>query len=253
MDYGMGTAAPGGGETTTNDDRREQPSAGGDTESGACPPEGSGSALAGRTSRHLSERDVARRRAEERQSGWDLIDGHTSTCRTLGVNCADVSPADLRRAALSDDPRVQVSRLTALFKACGIVGLADEVERADVVRVAAEQAPQGEGERQTLFQAIAADRIAMRSAGEAASGRHTPQVAAIYTGDFVKASKLHAGLQDRLQAMRRAASPPPTEIHGHVHLHAGGPPPLLAGGGALPLAVVRPARTPDVRDAEQTA
>ena len=59
----------------------------------------------------------------------------------LDVNCGDVSPEDFRRGALSDDPRVQVSRLKTLFRACGIVGVADEVERADVVRVAAEYAP----------------------------------------------------------------------------------------------------------------
>jgi len=186
-----------------------------------------------------------------REGGWDLIDGHTSTCRMLDVNCGDVSPEDFRRGALSDDPRVQVSRLKALFRACGIVGVADEVERADVVRVAAEYAPQSEGERQLVFQAIATHFMALRSAGEAMSGRHAPQVAALCTGDFVKVSKLHATLQGTLQAMRRDASPPPKEIHGHVHLHADGIPPMLVGGGDdWPSAAVRPALAPpDAPDA----
>jgi hypothetical protein len=148
----------------------------------------------------------------------------------LDINCGDVSPQDFLRAALSDDPRVQVSRLKGLFKACGIVGVADEVERADVVRVAAEYAPQSEGERQLVFQAIATHFMALRSAGEAMSGRHAPQVAALCTGDFVKVSKLHASLQATLQAMRYNPSPPRTEIHGHVHLHTGGAPPLPVGG-----------------------
>jgi hypothetical protein len=125
-----------------------------------------GSVLRDRAPGYLSERDVARRRADERRGAWDLIDGHTTTCRMLDVNGGDVSPEDFRRGALSDDPRVQVSRLKALFRACGIVGVADEVERADVVRVAAEYAPQSEGERHVVFQAIAAHFMARRSAPE---------------------------------------------------------------------------------------
>ena len=239
MDYGEGTAAPIGGDTKASS---EQPGGG---ESRGGPPEDAGSALRDRPPRFLSERDVARRRADERRGAWDLIDGHTTTCRMLDVNCGDVSPQDFRRAALSDDPRVQVSRLKALFRACGIVGVADEVERADVVRVAAEYAPQSEGERQLVFQAIATHFMALRSAGEAMSGRHAPQVASLCTGDFVKVSKLHASLQGTLQAMRRDASPPPTEIHGHVHLHAGGVPPMLVGGAdAPPSAAVMPALAP---------
>lgn len=222
MDYGEGTAATICGATTVNSEQR-----GGDIE---VPPADIGGASRDRTPHYLSQRDVARRRADERQGGWDLIDGHTKTCRMLDVNCGDVSPPDFRRAALSEDPRVQVSRLKALFRACGIVGVADEVERADAVRVAAEYAPRSEGERQLVFQAIATHFMAMRSAGEAMSGSHGPQVAALCTADFVKVSKLHASLQGTLQAMRRDASPAPTEIHGHVHLHTGGAPPLPVGG-----------------------
>jgi hypothetical protein len=173
----------------------------------------------------------------------------------LDINCGDVSPQDFRRAALSDDPRVQVSRLKALFKACGIVGVADEVERADVVRVAAEYAPQSEGERQLVFQAIATNFMALHSAGEAMSGRHAPQVAALCTADFVKVSKLHASLQAALQAMRYNPSPPRTEIHGHVHLHTGGVPPLPVGGAdARPSEAARlslaPPDAPDALGAE---
>jgi hypothetical protein len=198
---------------------------------------------------------MVRRRADERRGAWDIIDGHTTTCRMLDVNCGDVSPEDFRRGALTDDPRVQVSRLKALFRACGIVGVADEVERADVVRVAAEYAPQSEAERQLVFQAIATHLMALRSVGEAMSGRHIPQIAALYTGDFVKASKLHASLQGTLQAMRFSASPPPAEIHGHVHLHAGGVPPMLVGGDDdWPVGVVRPElaapEAPDAPDAD---
>jgi hypothetical protein len=241
MDYGEGIAAPIGGYTTTNDERR-----GGERREG--PPDDTGGALRDRPPRFLSERDVARRLADEGRGGLDLIDGHTTTCRMLDVNCGDVSPEDFRRGALSDDPRVQVSRLKTLFRACGIVGVADEVERADVVRVAAEYAPRSEGERQLVFQAIATHFMALRSAGEAMSGRHAPQVASLCTGDFVKVSKLHASLQGTLQAMRPSASPPPTEIHGHVHLHAGGVPPMLVGGAdARPSAAVRPAlAAPDI-------
>ena len=222
MDYDEGTAATICGATTVNSEQR------GGGEGG--PPADIGGASRDRPPTYLSQRDVARRRADERQGGWDLIDGHTTTCRMLDVNCGDVSPQDFQRAAISDDPRVQVSRLKALFRACGIAGVADEVERADVVRVAAEYAPQGEGERQLVFQAIATHFMAMRSAGEAMSGGHGPQVAALCTADFVKVSKLHASLQGTLQAMRRDASPPPTEIHGHVHLHTGGVPPLPVAG-----------------------
>ena len=238
MDYGEGIAAPIGGDTATNNERR-----GG--ESRGAPPEDTGGGLRDRPPSFLSERDMARRRADERRGGWDLIDGHTTTCRLLDINCGDVSPEDFRRGALSDDPRVQLSRLKALFRACGIVGVADEVERADVVRVAAEYAPQSEGERQLVFQAIATHFMALRSAGEAMSGRHAPQVASLCAGDFVKVSKLHASLQGTLQAMRRDASPPPTEIHGHVHLHAGGIPPLLVDAAdACPSEAVMPALAP---------
>lgn len=248
MDYGEGIAAPIGGDTTTNDEQL-----GGERREG--PPDDTGSALRDRPPGYLSERDVARRRADERRGGWDLIDGHTSTCRLLDINCGDVSPQDFRRAALSDDPRVQVSRLKALFKACGVVGVADEVERADVVRVAAEYAPQSEGERQLVFQAIATHFMALRSAGEAMSGRHAPQVAALCTGDFVKVSKLHASLQATLQAMRYNPSPPRTEIHGHVHLHTGGVPSLPVGDGdTLPSEAARlslaPPDAPDASGAE---
>lgn len=232
MDYGEGTAATICGATTVNSEQR------GGGEGG--PPADIGGASRDRPPTYLSQRDVALRRADERRGGLDLIDGHTSTCRLLDINCGDVSPQDFRRAALSDDPRVQVSRLKALFKACGIVGVADEVERADVVRVAAEYAPQSEGERQLVFQAIATNFMALRSAGEAMSGRHAPQVAALCTADFVKVSKLHASLQATLQGMRYNPSPPRTEIHGHVHLHTGGVPPLPVGdGNTLPSEAVR--------------
>ena len=235
MDYGEGTAAPIGGDTKASN---EQPGGG---ESRGGPPEDVGSVLRDRPPSFLSERDMVRRRADERRGAWDVIDGHTTTCRMLDINCGDVSPEDFRRGALTDDPRVQVSRLKALFRACGIVGVADEVERADVVRVAAEYAPQSEAERQLVFQAIATHLMALRSVGEAMSGRHIPQIAALYTGDFVKASKLHASLQGTLQAMRCSAGPPPAEIHGHVHLHAGGITPMLVGGAdARPAAAVRP-------------
>ena len=136
-------------------------------ESRGGPPGGVGSVLRDRAPGYLSERDVARRRADERRGAWDVIDGHTTTCRLLDINCGDVSPEDFRRGALSDDPRVQVSRLKALFRACGIVGVADEVERADVVRVAAEYAPQSEGERQLVFQAIERKRFWLFWAREA--------------------------------------------------------------------------------------
>ena len=245
MDYGEGIAAPiGGGATTSNEQ-----SGGGESRGG--PPEDAGGALRDRPLGFLSERDMARRRADERLGAWDVIDGHTTTCRMLDINCGDVSPEDFRRAARSDDPCVQVSRLKALFRACGIIGVADEVERADVVRVAAEYAPQSEGERQLVFQAIATHFMALRSAGEAMSGRHAPQVAALCTGDFVKVSKLHASLQGTLQAMRYNPSPPPTEIHGHVHLHAGGVPPMLVGGGDdWPSEAVMPSLAPpDAPDA----
>ncbi len=251
MDYGEGTAATIGGVTATNNERREQ--CGGESRGG--PPEDAGSVLRDRAPGYLSERDVARRHADERQGAWDLIDGHTTTCRMLDVNCGDVSPEDFRRGTLSDDPRVQVSRLKALFRACGIVGVADEVERADVVRVAAEYAPQSEGERQVVFQAIATHFMALRSAGEAMSGRHAPQVAALCTGDFVRVSKLHASLQGTLQAMRRHASPPRTEIHGHVHLHAEGIAPMLVGGGddwpsGSVMPPLAPPDAPDASDAD---
>ena len=249
MDYGEGIAAPIGGDTKASN---EQPGGG---ESRGDPPEDAGGAWRDRPPRFLSPRDVALRRADERRGGWDLIDGHTTTCRLLDVNCDDVSPQDFRRAALSDDPRVQVSRLKALFRACGIAGVADEVERADVVRVAAEYAPQSEGERQLVFQAIATHFMALRSAGEAMSGRHAPQVAALCTADFVKVSKLHASLQAALQAMRYNPSPPRTEIHGHVHLHASGAPPLPVGGAdAQPPEAARlslaPPDAPDASGAE---
>ena len=247
MDYGEGTAATICGATTANSEQR-----GGGEE---APPADIGGASRDRPPTYLSQRDVALRRADEGRGGLDLIDGHTSTCRMLDINCGDVSPQDFRRAALSDDPRVQVSRLKALFRACGIAGVADEVERADVVRVAAEYAPQSEGERQLVFQAIATNFMALRSAGEAMSGRHAPQVAALCTADFVKVSKLHASLQATLQGMRYNPSPPRTEIHGHVHLHTGGVPPLPVGdGNTLPSEAVRlslaPPDAPDALGAE---
>jgi hypothetical protein len=71
----------------------------------------------------------------------------------------------------------------------------------------------------------------------------------------VKVSKLHASLQGTLQAMRSYASPPRTEIHGHVHLHAEGIAPMLVGGGNdWPSGSVMPAlaapAAPDASDAD---
>lgn len=162
MDYGEGIAAPIGGDTTTNDEQL-----GGERREG--PPDNTGSALRDRPPSFLSERDVARRRADERRGGLDLIDGHTSTCRLLD--------------------------------------------------------------------------------------RHAPQVAALCTADFVKVSKLHASLQATLQGMRYNPSPHRTEIHGHVHLHTGGVPPLPVGdGNTLPSEAVRlslaPPDAPDTSGAE---
>jgi hypothetical protein len=172
---------------------------------------------------------------------WRLANEHRTICGALHLRYGDVTADELARASLSDDMHTQVSRLRGLFTACGIVAEPQEVERADVIRVAAENAPQSEPERQLVFQLIAAHFMALRSAGEAASGRHIPQVTALYTGDFVKVSKLHASLQGTLQAMRRCASPPPAEIHGHVNLHAGDIPPILVGGAdARRAAVVWP-------------
>jgi hypothetical protein len=225
MDYGEGTAAPIGGDMAAGgDDRLGQP---GD---GEC---------SERLEIAAAELEIALHMQAE------AAFRHLKVCGALHVRYGDVTPDDLRRATLSDDMQTQVSRLKGLFTACGVVAEPQEVERADVVRVAAEHAPRSEGERQILYQATAAHFLTLRSAGEAASGRHIPQVAALYTGDFVKASKLHASLQVALQAMRRSASPPPTEIHGHVHLHAGGVPPMLVGGAdAQPSEAVRPALAP---------
>jgi hypothetical protein len=222
MDYGEGTAALIGGDIAADgDDRLGQPGDGEDRESLEIA---------------AAELEIALRMQAE------AAHRHYTACRGLHIRFEDVTPDDLRRATLSDDMRTQVSRLRGLFTACGIVAEPQEVERADVVRVAAEHAPRSEGERQIVFQAMAAHFLTLRSAGEAASGRHIPQVAALYTGDFVKAAKLHASLQGTLQAMRRGACPPPKEIHGHVHLHAGGVPPMLAGGAdARPSEALRPA------------
>jgi hypothetical protein len=218
MDYGEGIAAPIGGDIAADgDDRLGRPGDGEDRESLEIA---------------AAELEIALRMQAE------AAHRHYTACRGLHIRFEDVTPDDLRRATLSDDMRTQVSRLRGLFTACGIVAEPQEVERADVIHVAAEYAPQSEAERQLVFQAIATHLMALRSVGEAMSGRHIPQIAALYTGDFVKASKLHASLQGTLQAMRRGASPPPAEIHGHVRLHAGGVPPMLVGGAdARPAAV----------------
>jgi hypothetical protein len=231
MDYGEGTDAPIGGDMAAGGDGRlGQPGNGEGGESLEIA---------------AAELEIALHMQAE------AAFRHLTACGALHVRYGDVTPNDLRRATLSDDMHTQVSRLKGLFTACGIVAEPQEVERADVVRLAAEHAPRSEGERQILFQATAAHFLTLRSAGEAASGRHIPQVAALYTGDFVKAAKLHASLQGALQAMRRDASPPPTEIHGHVHLHAGGVPPMLVGGAVpQPSEAVRAALAPpDAPDA----
>jgi hypothetical protein len=232
MDYGEGIAAPIGGDIEADgDDRLGRPGDGEDRESLEIA---------------AAELEIALRMQAE------AAHRHYTACRGLHIKFEDVTPDDLRRATLSDDMRTQVSRLRGLFTACGIVAEPQEVERADVIHVAAENAPQSETERQLAFQAIAAHFMALRSAGEAASGRHIPQVTALYTADFVKASKLYLNVQGSLQAMRRGVSPPPEEIHGHVHLHAGDIPPMLVGGAnARPTAPVRPElAAPDAPDAD---
>ena len=235
MDYGEGTAAPIGGDIAADgDDRLGRPGDGEDRESLEIA---------------AAELEIALRMQAE------AAHRHYTACRGLHIRFEDVTPDDLRRATLSDDMRTQVSRLRGLFTACGIVAEPQEVERADVIHVAAENAPQSEAERQLVFQTIVTHFMALRSAGEAMSGRHAPQVAALCTADFVKVSKLHASLQATLQGMRYNPSPPRTEIHGHVHLHTGGVPSLPVGDGdTLPSEAVRlslaPPDAPDASGAE---
>lgn len=162
---------------------------------------------------------------------------HHQTCKWLRINSERVTPLDLTRAALTDDPAVQLSRLKQLFGMCGVSEEHLETEREDLVRIIADYGPQNDQERVTLFQKKAAEQLAAKSATAAMSPGTLPQVTTMHASNFGKLSKVGVELGDRLDAMRGSSGPSTEEMQMGIALFASarGPiSPMLERATALP-------------------
>ncbi len=168
--------------------------------------------------------------AREIAAGVRAASDHFKACQSLHINYDGVTPEDLRRATLSGDVYIQVSRLKPLFEACGLVGDGYRIERGDVVSTLAAFCPQDEAERRLLYQSTAAFAMSMNCSSLAMSAGTLPHVAALHIGNFHKLSSLGMNLQDKLLSLRAQRGTMPIEVHGHVHLHAGPALPKSLGG-----------------------
>jgi hypothetical protein len=132
---------------------------------------------------------------------------HRKVCGALHLRYGDVTPDDLARASLSDDPDMQSARLGTLFEMCGLVGDGHEIERADVVRTIAGAGPQSEGEMRLLFQVTAAEYMAALCATDAMQPRQDLAVVSLQIGNFSKLTRLGLDLRAGLEKLRSAQRP----------------------------------------------
>ena len=132
---------------------------------------------------------------------------HRKVCGALHLRYGDVTPEDLARASLSDDPDMQCARLGPLFKMCGLIGVGHEIERADVVRTIADAGPQSEGEMRLLFQVTAAECMAALCATDAMQPRQDLSVVSLQMNNYAKLTRLGLELRGGLQKLRSAQRP----------------------------------------------
>jgi hypothetical protein len=166
---------------------------------------------------HASQDDELKR---EINAQYLAMRCHHQTCQWLRVNSERVTPLDLTRAALTEDPAVQLSRLRQLFGMCGVSEEHLETEREDLVRIMADYGPQSDQERVTLYQKKAAEQLAAKSAIAAMGPGTLPQVTTMHASNFGKLSKVAVDLGDRLDAMRGNVGPSTREVSMGVALFA---------------------------------
>ena len=168
-----------------------------------------------------------------------LANAHRKICDALHLRYGDVTADDLTRASLSDDTDIQCARLAPLFKMCGLVGVAQEIERADLLKTIADAGPQSETEMRLLFQITAAGFMAAQCATDAMQPRQDLAVVSLQITNFSKLTRLGLDLREGLQKLRSAQRP-------SLRLLDASPAPLPAVGHTKAL----PAGT-DVRDTSE--
>ena len=136
-----------------------------------------------------------------------LANGHRKICGALHLRYGDVSPDDLARASMSDDPDIQCARLVPLFKMCGLIGVGHEIERADLVKTIADAGPQSETEMRLLFKVAASEYLASLCATDAAQPRQDLAVVSLQISNFSKLTRLGFDLQEGLQKLRSTQRP----------------------------------------------
>lgn len=145
---------------------------------------------------------------------------HHQTCQWLGVDSESITPVDLTRAALTEDPSVQLSRLRQLFEACGVLGQDLYTEREDLICTIADYGPQNDRERTILYHQKAAERMAGRCAAGAMAAGALPQVIALHANSFGKLVRIGNQMGDRLDTMRGLIQPSTREVKMGVALFA---------------------------------
>ena len=154
-----------------------------------------------------------------------LANGHRKICGALHLRYGDVTADDLARASLSDEADIQCARLGPLFKMCGLIGVGQEIERADLVKTIADAGPRSEAEMRLLFQITAAEFMAARCATDAMQPRQDVAVMSLQMSNFGKLSRLGLDLragQEKLRSAQRPslrlleAAPAPLGAVGHV-------------------------------------
>ncbi len=159
-----------------------------------------------------AELEAAARRHFQASSDWHKV------CQQLDLVHDKVTLEQLINATLSWDPGVQVARLGGLFRACGLTGASQAVERSDLVAVIAGQAPRDERERQVVYQSAVSRNVAMICAEGATGPGRTPQVTALLSGSFQKLSSHSLALDEKLDALRGGGGAAPRDVIGHLHV-----------------------------------
>jgi hypothetical protein len=165
----------------------------------------------------------ARERELAAEEAWRLLNEYRTVCGALYLRYGDVTADDLARASLSGETGIQCARLGPLFKTCGLVGVGQEIERADLVKTIADAGPQSETEMRLLFKVAAADYLATLCATDAAQPRQDLAVVSLQIGNFSKLTRLGFELQEGLQKLRGAQRP-------GLRVLDAGPAPLAAVG-----------------------
>ena len=156
-----------------------------------------------------------------------IIHSHSQICNWLHVGFDDVSREDLRRASLSDDPKVQNARLGGIIEACGLVGDAYEMARADLIRSIADMAPGSEVERLKANAAATVSVMSQRCAAQAMQPGQNPAVMSLQIGNFSKLMRLGLELEASQERSRLARRPALMLVDANAALTSGGPAPQL--------------------------